>query len=52
MKYSKIFENIDFFYFFGLFICILPNNGGQKVQTFQKIDPLVMTNVLQPKIHL
>ena len=31
--------------FFGLFICILPNNGGQNVQTFQKIDPLAMTSV-------
>jgi hypothetical protein len=31
--------------FFGSSICILPNNGVQKVQTFQKIDPLVMTSV-------
>ena len=26
-------------------MCILTYNGGQNVQTFQKIDPLVMTSV-------
>ena len=55
MQYSKICENINFFLilsldigldlFFGSFICILTYNGGQNVQTFQSIDPLVMTSV-------
>ena len=56
MQYSKICENINFFlilsldigfylFFFGSFICILTYNGGQNVQTFQKIHPLVMTSV-------
>ena len=38
--------------FSGSSICILPNIGVQKVQTFQKIDPLVMTSVLKLSSYL
>ena len=55
MQYSRICENIDFFLILSLdigfdllfwFIYMYFNlYGGQNVQTFQKIDPLVMTSV-------
>ena len=52
MQYSNICENINFFLILSLdigfdllFWFILTYNVGQNVQTFQKIDPLVMTSV-------
>ena len=60
MQYSKICENINFFLILSLDIgfdllfwfiyMYLTYNGGRNVQTFQKIDPLVMTSVSCQKI--
>ena len=36
---------------FGSIMCILTYNGGQNVQTFQKIDPLAMTSVIYYADH-
>ena len=60
MQYSEICENINFFLILSLDIgfdllfwfiyMYLTYNGGRNVQTFQKIDPLVMTSVSCQKI--